>query len=310
MANKTPDLNLLRIAFALYDELSVSRAARLLGMSQPAVSMALRRMRETFNDPLFLRVPTGIAPTPRAHALVRMARPLVDRLHHDLFKEDTFDPATTTGRFTIALSDVGEVSYLPRLLQLLREHAPLCSVRSVSVPPPQLAHDLEKGDIDLAVGYFPTLNSKNFRQRKLWTHHFACVMRADHPRRADRITLKDYLAMEHIVVQGEGRSQEVLERFLSRRRVRRRVVLETPNFLSIPTIVARSDLVATVPQAVAGYFASMSPRLAMATPPFDLTGYDLKQHWHRRFDKEPRNRWLRQQFEQMFKDGSWRMSAL
>jgi DNA-binding transcriptional LysR family regulator len=95
---KSLDLNLLPIAFALYDELNVSRAARVLGMSQPAVSMALRRLRETFNDPLFVRVPTGITPTPRAHALARAARPLVERLHRDLRAEEIFDPGARRAR--------------------------------------------------------------------------------------------------------------------------------------------------------------------------------------------------------------------
>src|SRR5262245_49163274 len=104
---RSPDLNLLPIAFALYDELNVTRAARVLGMSQPAVSMALRRMRETFDDPLFIRVPAGIAPTPRAHAIVQLARPLVERLHAELLEGATFEPASTTRPFTLALSDVG-----------------------------------------------------------------------------------------------------------------------------------------------------------------------------------------------------------
>src|SRR5919197_915508 len=116
MPTKPPDLNLLPIAFALYDELSVSRAARLLGMSQPAVSMALRRMRETFDDPLFIRVPSGITPTPRAHAIVQAARPLVARLQADLLTQQPFDPATSTRTFPLALSDVGEMAFLPTII--------------------------------------------------------------------------------------------------------------------------------------------------------------------------------------------------
>src|SRR5688572_15690180 len=139
---KSPDLNLLPIAFALYDELNVSRAARVLGMSQPAVSMALRRLRETFDDQLFVRVPTGIAPTGRAHALVRAARPLVDELQQSLRRENTFDPARTAATFTIALSDIGELAFLLRLLTAFRAHAPHCVIRSVAVPPAQLAHEL------------------------------------------------------------------------------------------------------------------------------------------------------------------------
>lgn len=293
---KTPDLNLLPIAFALYDELNVSRAARALGMSQPAVSMALRRLREAFDDPLFVRVPTGVAPTPRAHALVRAARPLVDRLQESLKVEEAFDPAQTTSTFTIALTDTGELAFLLRLLKAFRAQAPRCIIRSVAVPPAQLAHELEHGEVDLAVGYYPALASKNFRQRRLESQGFACLMRAGHPRRVKRLTLNDFLALEHAVVRAEGRSQEVLERFLERRRIRRKVVLVTPHFLSIPFIIARSDLVATIPEKMAAYFATVSPDLAVATLPFDTVTFDLKLHWHRRFDNEPRSRWLREQF--------------
>lgn len=305
---KGPDLNLLPIAFALYDELNVSRAARSLGMSQPAVSMALRRLRETFGDPLFVRVPSGIAPTPRAHALVRRARPLVDRLQEGLRSEDDFDPATTTSTFTIALSDLGELAFLPRVLSALRSAAPQCSIRSVSVAPAQLAHDLERGEIDVAIGYFPHLSSKNFRQRRLHRQQFACLMRAEHPRRAPRLSVREYLALEHVIVRPEGRSQEVLERFLERKHLRRTVVVTTSHFLPIPFIIARSDLVATMPKAVALHFASMIPQLAVAELPFDVAGFELKQHWHRRFDNEPRSRWLRERLAAAFRDE--RASAL
>jgi DNA-binding transcriptional LysR family regulator len=299
---KSPDLNLLPIAFALYDELSVSRAARLLGMSQPAVSMALRRMREAFDDPLFIRVPNGIAPTPRAHAIIQAARPLVERLQEDLLKGQTFDPQTSTRAFTLALSDVGEMAFLPLVSHRLRAQAQQCAIRSVSVPASQLAHELEKGEVDAAVGYFPTLTSKNFRQRRMSTHRFACLLRADHPRRAERLAAADFIAAEHMVVREDGRSQEVVERFFERRRVRRKVAVYASHFLGVPFVVARSDLIATVPYAVANDFASMSPQLAVALPPFEIPGFELKLHWHRRFDNEPRNRWLREQLEALFRE--------
>ena len=294
---KTPDLNLLPIAFALYDELNVSRAARVLGMSQPAVSMALRRLRETFDDPLFVRVPTGVAPTPRAHALVRAARPLVDELQQSLRREKTFDSAHTAATFTIALSDIGELAFLLRLFKAFRAQAPQCVIRSVAVPPAQLAQELERGDIDLAVGYYPTLSSKNFRQRRVETQRFACLMRKGHPMGASRLSAKEFSALEHMVVRAEGRSQALLERFLERRRIQRNIVLLTPHFLSVPFVVARSDLVAAIPQKLAGYFASLSPELAVAALPFaEEVTLELKLHWHRRFDNEPRSRWLREQF--------------
>jgi len=302
------DLNLLPIAFALYDELSVSRAAQKLSMSQPAVSRALHKLRTIFNDQLFIRAPTGVTPTPRAHTLVRVTRPLVERLREDLLTEERFNPALSTRTVSIALSDVGEMVFLPKLLERLRARAPQCTIRSVSMPPGQLVHGFEKGEIDLAVGYFPDLTKHNFLQQRLFTHHFACLMRAGHPRRAKRLSLEDFLAMEHAVVHAEGRSQEIFERFLERKRIRRKVVLLTPHFLSIPIIIAGSDLVATVPHALAIYFTRMSRDLAFAMPPFDVAGFDVKQHWHRKFHNDPRTRWLREQVANLFNDENdeWR----
>src|SRR6266496_6204377 len=133
------DLNLVPIAVALYDELNVSRAAQKLGMSQPAVSMALRRMRATFNDPLFIRAPRGVTPTPRAHALVRAVRPVVTHLQDALRTGETFRPELDSRPFSFALSDVGEMVFLPKLLERLRSVAPNSMIRSVSTPPAQLA---------------------------------------------------------------------------------------------------------------------------------------------------------------------------
>jgi DNA-binding transcriptional LysR family regulator len=304
LAAKIPDLNLLPIAVALYDELSVSRAARQLGMSQPAVSKALRRLRETFDDSLFVRGPSGMVPTPRAHAIVRAARPHVQHLQEDLLKGESFDPATSTRAIVLGLSDIAEMAFLPSILEHLRVHAPRCAVSTVTAPDAQIAEGLEKGDVDVAAGYFPALAQRNFRQRRLSKHGFACLLRAGHPLWKSRLTVSAYLAAEHIVIRRAGRSQEVVERFLQRRRMRRKVALYTSNVLSVPFIVMDTHLVATLPYAVVTRFVSLTSQLAAALPPFDLT-YDLKLHWHRRFDNEPRSIWLREQLAAVFKDHHW-----
>jgi DNA-binding transcriptional LysR family regulator len=298
------DLNLLPIALALYDELSVSRAAQTLGMSQPAVSMALRKLRTTFNDPLFVRAPRGVTPTPRAHALIAVARPLVMALQQGILAEEQFNPGASTRPFTFALSDVGEMVFLPKLLERLRSQAPRAGIRSVSMPPHQIAEGLEKGDIDLTIGYFPDLTRQSFFQQRLFTHHFACLMRAGHPLRAKRLTTEAFLSMEHAVVRAEGRSQEIVERFLERKKISRKIVLLTPHFLSLPAIIARSDLITTVPHALALYFSRLSPDLVIVRPPFDIAGFDLKQHWHRKYHNDSRNQWLRRQVTQLFNDES------
>ena len=304
MAAKTLDFNLLPIAIALYDELSVSRTARRLGMSQPAVSHALRRLREAFDDPLFVRGPGGIVPTPRAHTIVRAARPHLEHLQEELLKGESFDPATSTRAIVLGLSDIAEMAFLPSILDHLRTRAPKCPVSTVTLPDAQLAEALEKGDVDIAAGYFPALAQRNFRQRRLSRHGFACLMRAGHSLWKSRLTVSAYLAAEHVVIRRAGRSQEVLERFLERRRMRRKVALYTSNVLSVPFIVMDTQLVATLPYAVVTRFASITSQVAAALPPFDVT-YDLKLHWHRRFDNEPRSIWLREELTAVFKDHQW-----
>jgi DNA-binding transcriptional LysR family regulator len=304
LAAKVPDLNLLPIAVALYDELSVSRVARQLGMSQPAVSKALRRLRETFDDPLFVRGPNGIVPTPRAHEIVGAARPHLKLLQEDLLKEKSFDATTSTRPIVLGLSDIAEMAFLPSILEHFRAHAPKSPVSTVSLRDAQLAEALEKGEVDVAAGYFPVLAHRNFRQRRLSKHGFACLMRAGHPLWRNRLTVTAFASAEHVVVRGEGRSQELLERFIARRRLHRNVGLYTSNVLSVPFIVMDSQLVATLPYAVVTRFASLTSHLAAALPPFDIT-YDLKLQWHRRFDNEPRSVWLREQLATVFKDHQW-----
>src|SRR6185295_15350096 len=204
----------------------------------------------------------------------------------------------------LAVSDVAEMAFFPSIVDHFRAHAPKCLLNTVSVPDSQLAQGLESGDIDLAAGYFPALALHNFRQRRLSRHGFACLMRAGHPLWKSRLTVSAFLAAEHIVVRPEHRSQEVLERFIERRKMKRKIAMYTSNVLSVPFIVMESQLIATLPYAVVTRFASLTDRVAGALPPFDLT-YDLKLHWHRRFDNEPRSIWLREQLAAVFKDLEW-----
>ena len=292
------------MVIALYDELSVSRAARQLGMSQPAVSKALRRLREAFDDPLFVRGPHGIVPTPRAHAIVRAARPHLQHLQEDLLKGEVFDPATSPRPIVLGLSDIAEMAFLPSILDHFRVHAPKAPVRSVTTSDVALADGLEKGDVDVAAGYFPALAQRNFRQRRLSKHGFACLMRAGHPLWRKRLTVAAYLAAEHIAIRREGRSQELLEWYVERRRMRRKIAMYTSNVLSVPFIVMDTQLVATLPYAVVTRFSSLTSKVAAALLPFDLT-YELKLHWHRRFDNEPRSIWLREELARVFHGHQW-----
>lgn len=304
MGTNSPDLNLLPILVALYDNLNVSGAGRRLGMSQPSVSKALRRLRDTFEDPLFIRGSNGLVPTPRAHAIVHAARPHLKHLQKDLLRAEGFDPATSTRPITLAISDIAEMAFYPSIIEHFRRYAPKCPVTTVSVPDDDVANGLESGDIELAAGYLPGLSRRNFRNRMLSKHGFACLMRTGHAMWKHRLTAADYGAAEHIGVRRPSSSQEVLERFIERSKLKLRMPVYASHVMSVPFIVMESDLIATLPYAVVTRFASLTSDVKAALPPFDLP-YDLKLHWHRRFDNEPRSLWIREQMAAIFKDHQW-----
>ena len=297
------DLNLLAVAIALYDCGSVTRAAEWLSMSQSSVSMALSRLRTAVGDPLFVRGPTGMTPTPRAIRLVASARPLLTQVQAGLREED-FEPEATRTTFTFAMSDIGEMVFLPPLLARVQRLAPNASLRTVALKPRELEHALEQGEVDLAIGYFPDLHGKSFMQQRLFSHHFCCLVSADHPVLARSLTRETFLELEHAVVYPEGRSQEIFERFLARHHISRKVVLVTPHFMSLPMIIARSRLVATVPHAIGVFFTRWSVGIRVVPPPFKVPPIVLKQHWHQRFRDDRRHRWLRAQVADLFNDKS------
>lgn len=287
------DLNLLRVLTAIDEQRSVSAAAIRLQRSQPSVSAALGRLRGFFADPLFVRSGNRMQPTPRALEILGPVRDILSRIGAEIVAAPVFDPAVSARTIVLALSDVGEVVFLPAIISELRTIAPHASVRSVSLPAEDVAGGLEDGTIDLALGYFPNLRRHNFFQQALFTDTFTCLLRADHPVKAARLSLSQFLQLEHAVVRAESRTEEVIERFLVRRRIERRVVLTTPHFASVPPIVEQSDLVVTVPEPLARYFSTVSARIRCARPPFEPPRIELRQFWHRKFHHDPRNGWLR-----------------
>jgi DNA-binding transcriptional LysR family regulator len=296
------DLNLLRVLTAIEEQRSVSAAAVRLQRSQPSVSAALGRLRAFFSDPLFVRSGNRMQPTPRAIEIMGPVREVLSRIGKEIVAAPVFDAALSHQPIVLALSDVGEVVFLPALIAELRTVAPQASVRSVSLPAEDVADGLEYGSIDVALGYFPNLKRHNFFQQALFSDTFTCLMRADHPVRATRLSLQQFLQLEHAVVRAESRTEEVIDRFLVRRRIERKVVLTTPHFASIPPIVERSDLIVTVPEPLARYFSTVSARIRCVRPPFDPPRIDLKQFWHRKFHHDARNTWLRSLICRLFQD--------
>jgi DNA-binding transcriptional LysR family regulator len=305
------DLNLLPLLAAIYDHGSVSAAARHLGLSQSAVSSALSRLRDKYRDPLFHRTGHGMEPTLRMHGLIGPVREALALAEGTLASETAFTPSTTERAFVFAMSDLGEMVFMPKILRRIRELAPRATVRSVAATASQIERGLETGEIDLAVGYFPDLREKSFLEKHLFYHHFVCLLRTNHPIRATTLSLAQFLRLEHAVVYGAGRSYEIFERLLKSKKIHRRVVLETPHFMSIPSIISQSDLIVTVPHAVGVFVQSAHMNIRIVQPPVRIPKIDLKQHWHRNFQRDPKNRWIRELVAGLFTDelDEWQTSA-
>jgi len=303
------DLNLLPVLVAIHEHGSVTEAAQHLGMSQSAVSTALARLRQKYGDPLFQRVGHGMKATARMRALIRPLREALTQVDATLASESGFMPASTQRTFTFGMSDLGEMVFMPKILKRVRQLAPRATVRSVAASAAHIERGLESGDIDLAVGYFPDLREKSFLEKHLFYHHFVCLLRANHPITAGTLSMSQFLGLEHAVVYGAGRTHEMFERFLRAKKIHRRVVLETPHFLSIPSIISRSDLVVTVPHAVGVFVKDVHMNIRIAQPPIRTPKIDLKLHWHRNFQRDPKNQWLRELVATLFTDETdeWRM---
>jgi len=287
------DLNLLRVLDALIEEGTITRAARRLRLAQPTVSAALRRLRLVLGDELFVRVDGIMQPTARALAVKDVVSSVLKTIRLEILSQAAFDPSLEVGTITLSLSDIGELEFLPKLYERIAHEAPNVTVRSVIANPTDLAVAMDLGNVDLAMGYFPDLTTSLFKQQSLFKHKSACLVRRDHPTLGANFTLEDYLAAKHIAIAQEGRFRDVVEVGLAAQGLERRIGIQTPHFVSVPFLVAQSDLVATVPYPLAVQFAGLC-NLRIVDPPFAIPLIEVKQVWHKRFDGHPRLRWLRQ----------------
>lgn len=294
------DLQLIDLFVALEDTQSVTGAAKRLGIGQPAASAALAKLRKVLQDPLFVRTAHGMQPTARSQAISPGMRQVQRTLQTEVLTKGTFEPGSSQHRYTIASSDIGEMVFMPKLLSYLSTHAPGIAVRMVSPPHHEVHRSMDEGLVDLALGYFPDLKGNNIFQQRLFGHSFVCVVGRKNPIQNSRMTMKQFLSGRHVAVKADGRSQEVLERYLIQKGINRDIVLETPHFMTVPFIVSQSDLIATMPTALAETFSGLS-ELRLISPPFESPKFDLKQHWHRRSNQDEPNRWLRAVVAELFK---------
>lgn len=279
------DLNLLTSLDALLVEQNVTRAAKRLGLSQPAVSHALRRLRDLLDDPLLVRDKAGMAATPRALALRGPVRAALDAAEVVLRSKPAFDPATAERTFTISMADQGSFLLLPPLVQRLAREAP--GIR-VEVRP--ASHQLPD-DCELAIGVFEPPPS-GVEDEKLWHEDFVCLLRKGSPGARGPFDRKRYVALAHLVVAPRGAPGSFVDDLLARTNERRTVAIRVPHFLVAPHVIAATDLCWTAPESIARVFVEQLP-LVTRDVPVRLDGFTITMRWHARMAHDPGLAWLR-----------------
>jgi DNA-binding transcriptional LysR family regulator len=292
------DLNLLVVFDAIAKDRSVTAAARRIGLSQPAMSSALARLRKTFNDPLFVRTGGAMQPTPYAQMLTPPIQRACELVASSLEVQASFDPKSADNTFQFYMTDVGEALFLPKILRALSQRAPRIKVKVLRIPEHGEQAAMAAGEVDLAIGFFPDLRAGFFQQR-LYVDDFVGVVRIDHPRlKAGSLSARQFAEMPHAVIATAGTGHAAaVEREIAKHRLR--VALTIPHFMAVPDIVSQTDHIVIVPRRLVKTLPSFSGVRAIELP-IKMSPFEIKQHWHERFHNDHSNRWIRALVAEMF----------
>jgi LysR family transcriptional regulator, mexEF-oprN operon transcriptional activator len=289
-ARASLDLDLLMAFDALLEHRSVSAAARRLGLTQSALSKRLARLRVSFSDELFVRSGEGVAPTARALDLADPARAALHRLQDLVMPERRARPESSKRTFRIAGNDLGAAVLLPKLMSRLAATAPGVRIAWRMLERTAMADALERGEVDFAVTILPDPPS-SLRKAEMLRDRFVCLASETHPTIGRKLSLNAFVGARHLVVTMVGDFHGVVDRLLEERGLARKVVLSLPFHLAVPTLVANSDLVATLPLSVA--VLAPWPGTRRHVLPLPHAGFVDALYWHRRHDREPAHQWLR-----------------
>jgi DNA-binding transcriptional LysR family regulator len=306
--NRRTDLNFLFMLEALLDEGGVSAAADRLGLSQPAMSHALARLRKRFGDPLFVKTRAGMRPTPTAERIGLVSRKVLSLVREEILEGGAFDPATTTRTFTLGLSDMAATILLGQITERFATSAPLARLRVVNVREKDIAPQLEEGLVDLIVGTY-ALKSPSVMQQALFdATDYVCIVRTGHPSIRARLSLDQFVATPHVIAIQNAEANDFVDKALRSRGLSRRVAVEVPSLLPLPKVVACTDYVALVPAALATLAQKMTP-LRILEPPIKPPAPVIKQYWHQRFKADTSVTWLRNTLLELWgRNGSPRLN--
>ena len=291
------DLNLFKVFDAVYRASSLTEAAKDLHITQPAVSNALARLREHFDDPLFVRRGRSIAPTPLADSIAADISNSLISLQESLHRGQQFDPATSKRRFIISMGDPMEFVALPSLISQLQEHAPGIRLQSQRLVRDQLSRQLISGELSMAVD-IPQAVDPSIQQQFLFKDDLWVMMRQDHPLAGQALSLKSYLQALHISVSGRSRGSVIEDAALNRKGLNRNIILRGQSYYSASHIVAESDLLLTLPRHLALRFAQFLP-LTIHPLPLKLPALEMQMYWHRSANNDTAHQWLRERIQEI-----------
>lgn len=285
------NLNLLMALDALLAEGNVTHAAERLGVTQSAMSHSLRQLRDIFEDPLLVRGPSGMVPTERARSLQEPLRRGLAELSRALRGASSFDPASSSRTFTIAMGDMFALLLLPPLLEIARREAP---GMDLTIRPTDGRRDpelLHAGEIDGAIAVLLG-DRASIRSKRLFTERFVCIVRKGHPQAKGPLSLDLFVQLPHALISPRGSGAGFVDEALAKIGRQRRIALRVPYFLAAPFVIARSDLVLTLPERIARELAEGLP-LDILPPPLELAGFSSYLIWHERDEADPAHAWLR-----------------
>ena len=292
------DLNLFVVFDAIYTEGGITRASKRLSLTQPAISHALGRLRELFDDALFIRQGRAMMPTPLARVMIDPVRQSLQGFESTLQRVDRFDPATAHKHFTVGMRDVRELTVLPNLLHSITRSAPFIDIAIVRAERNQLENELAAGTLDAAVDVRLALSDEVRRQR-INAERLVVVARPRHPQVKRELDLETYLAQEHILVSSRRRGFGVEDYELSRHGLKRRIRLRCQHYFAACRVVNETDLILTMAERYARIVNRLF-RNRMLPFPLEAPDYDAYLYWHANADADPANQWLRKRLIEAF----------
>ena len=294
------DMNLLRVFAAIYRTGNVSRASDELGLTQPATSRALGKLRVALKDALFVRVQVGVEPTPKARRLAEPIAAAIAALENALVETENFDPRTTCRNFRLHLTDTGESLVLPGLIARLATVAPYTQLHSVSMHREEIADSLDGGRLDFAIGYLPGLSGT--QATGLFTDRHVIVLREGHPlltAGAGSIAPAKLSSLEFVLVRPHLETTRILQSLGLADRTR----VTTSHFLALPEIIKNTDLGAWMPKRVACKLFPQTAGYGMVEPETTLADFAVTLHWSKRFENDAPHAWLRGQLQALLAEG-------